>query len=107
MNKLKLLGVSALCGSLAAVSAQAGEMSVSGGANATYTTKAGAVTGQPLGMATNLTFQVQVNLIMVIHLLLTFTTTTKTVIQLQTFQLIWLVLVKYLLTKVAEQVLTV
>jgi len=57
MNKLKLLGVSALCGSLAAVSAQAGEMSVSGGANATYTTKAGAVTGQPLGMATNLTFK--------------------------------------------------
>jgi outer membrane protein OmpU len=56
MNKLKLLGVSALCGSLAAVSAQAGEMSVSGGANATYTTKGGNVTGQPLGMASNLTF---------------------------------------------------
>jgi len=56
MNKLKLVGVSALCGSLAAFSAQAGEMTVKGGATATYTTKEGAVTGQPLGMATNLTF---------------------------------------------------
>ena len=56
MNKLKLVGVSALCGSLAAVSAQAGEMTVKGGATATYTTKDNAVTGQPLGMATNLTF---------------------------------------------------
>ena len=56
MNKLKLVGVSALCGTLAAFSAQAGEMTVKGGATATYTTKEGAVTGQPLGMATNLTF---------------------------------------------------
>jgi len=56
MNKLKVLGVSALCGSLAAISAQAGEMVVKGGATATYTTKDNAVTGQPLGMATNLTF---------------------------------------------------
>jgi len=57
MNKLKLVGVSALCGSLAAISAQAGEMSVSGGATATYTSKEGFVTGQPLGMASNLTFK--------------------------------------------------
>ena len=57
MNKLKVIGVSALCGSLAAISAQAGEMSVAGGATATYTTKAGQTTGQPLGMATNLTFK--------------------------------------------------
>ena len=56
MNKLKLVGVSALCGSLAAFSAQAGEMTVKGGATATYTSKEGAVTGQPLGMATGLTF---------------------------------------------------
>jgi outer membrane protein OmpU len=56
MNKLKLVGVSALCGTLAAVSAQAGEMVVKGGATATYTTKEGLTTGQPLGMATNLTF---------------------------------------------------
>ena len=56
MNKLKLVGVSALCGSLAAFSAQAGEMTVKGGATATYTTKENVVTGQPLGMATGLTF---------------------------------------------------
>jgi outer membrane protein OmpU len=56
MNKLKTIGVSALCGSLAAISAQAGELTVSGGANATYTTKDKAVTGNPLGMATNLSF---------------------------------------------------
>jgi outer membrane protein OmpU len=56
MNKLKVIGVSALCGSLAAISAQAGEMTVAGGATASYMTKDNAVTGQPLGMATNLTF---------------------------------------------------
>jgi len=56
MNKLKLVGVSALCGSLAAFSAHAGEMTVKGGATATYTTKEGQTTGQPLGMATGLTF---------------------------------------------------
>tara|TARA_Y100000590_G_scaffold435293_1_gene554549 strand:+ start:7696 stop:8730 length:1035 start_codon:yes stop_codon:yes gene_type:complete len=56
MDKLKVLGVSALCGSLAAISAQAGEMSVKGSANATYTSKEKAVTGQPLGMTTGLTF---------------------------------------------------
>jgi len=57
MNKLKVIGASALCGSLAAISAHAGEMTVAGGATATYTTKENAVTGQPLGMATNLTFK--------------------------------------------------
>jgi len=56
MNKLKVLGASALCGSLAAISAHAGEMTVKGSANATYTTKEKAVTGQPLGMTTGLTF---------------------------------------------------
>ena len=43
MNNLKKLGVTALAGSLVAVSAQAGEMSVSGSANVTYKTKAGKV----------------------------------------------------------------
>ena len=38
MTNLKKLGLTALAGSLAAVSAHAGEMSVSGGANLTYTT---------------------------------------------------------------------
>ena len=38
MNNLKKLGVTALAGSLAAVSAQAGEMSMNGSANMTYYT---------------------------------------------------------------------
>ena len=38
MNNLKKLGVSALAGSLIAVSAQAGEMSINGAANFTYKT---------------------------------------------------------------------
>jgi outer membrane protein OmpU len=37
MNKLRKIGLSALAGSLAAVSANAGELSVSGSANLTYT----------------------------------------------------------------------
>jgi len=57
MNKLTKIGVSALCGSLAAVaSAQAGEMSVAGGATATYSSTEGAVTGNPIGMNSGLTF---------------------------------------------------
>ena len=57
MNKLTKIGVSALCGSLAAVaSAHAGSMSVSGGATATYTSNEGAVTGNPIGMNSGLTF---------------------------------------------------
>ena len=57
MNKLTKIGVSALCGSLASVSAaQAGEMTVTGSATATYTTVENTVVGNPLGMATGLTF---------------------------------------------------
>ena len=57
MNKLTKIGVSALCGSLAAVaSAQAGSMSVSGGATATYSSNEGAVTGNPIGMNSGITF---------------------------------------------------
>jgi outer membrane protein OmpU len=56
MNKLKTIGVSALCGSLAAVSAQAGEIAVTGSANVTYTGKSGNVNGQPLGLGTALAF---------------------------------------------------
>ena len=57
MNKLTKVGVSALCGSLASVSAaQAGEMAVTGSATATYTTVENVVVGNPLGMATGLTF---------------------------------------------------
>ena len=50
MNTIKKIGLSALAGSLAAFSAQAGELSVSGSMEATYTSKAGSeVTGNPIG----------------------------------------------------------
>ena len=39
MNKIKTLGISALAGSLVALSAQAGDLSVSGSANISYTSK--------------------------------------------------------------------
>ena len=51
------IGVSALCGSLAAVaSAQAGSMSVSGGATATWVKGSQTTTGNPIGMNSGLTF---------------------------------------------------
>ena len=57
MNKITKIGVSALCGSLAAIaSAQAGSMSVSGGATATWSSNEGTVTGNPIGMNSGLTF---------------------------------------------------
>jgi len=57
MNKLTKVGLSALCGSLASVSAaHAGAMDVTGSATATYTTVENVVVGNPLGMATGLTF---------------------------------------------------
>ena len=50
MNNLKKLGLSALAGSLVAVSAQAGELSVTGAANLTYVTgKSGDNSAQSLG----------------------------------------------------------
>ena len=57
MNKITKLGVSALCGSLAAVSAvSAGEMSVSGTANVTWVKLGHGETGNPMGMKSNLSF---------------------------------------------------
>jgi|TARA_B100002051_G_scaffold67178_1_gene63714 outer membrane protein OmpU len=57
MNKLTKVGLSALCGSLAAVaSAQAGALNVSGGANATWSSNEGETTGNPIGMASGVTF---------------------------------------------------
>jgi len=57
MNKLTKIGVSALCGSLAGiVSAQAGELTVSGGATATWTTLSQGTTGNPIGLSTGMTF---------------------------------------------------
>jgi len=57
MKKITKYGLSALYGSLAAVSAaNAGEMTVTGNAHLTWTSIDGATTGQPLGMKTNLSF---------------------------------------------------
>ena len=58
MNKLTKVGLSALCGSLAAVSsANAGEMTVTGGVDMTWASYDDASTGNPIGMGSNLTFK--------------------------------------------------
>jgi outer membrane protein OmpU len=56
MNKLHKIGATALCGSLACVAANAGEMSVSGSAVATYTSVDKSVTGNPIGINSGITF---------------------------------------------------
>jgi len=57
MNNFKKVGLTALAGSLAAISAHAAEMTVSGASVLTYTDKdADEVTGNPFGMKTNLGF---------------------------------------------------
>ena len=57
MNNFKKVGLTALAGSLAAVSAHAAEMTVSGATLLTYTSEDETeVTGNPLGMKTNLSF---------------------------------------------------
>ena len=57
MNKLTKIGASALCGSLAAISAaNAGELTVTGGADMTWMSKSDSVTGNPIGIGSNLTF---------------------------------------------------
>ncbi len=57
MNNLKKVGLTALAGSLAAVSANAAEMSVSGATLLTYTSENNTeTTGNPFGMKTNLAF---------------------------------------------------
>ena len=58
MNNLKKVGLTALAASLTTLSVSAGEMSVSGTAEVTYTTGGAKVTtGNPLGMKNNLTFK--------------------------------------------------
>ena len=58
MNKLTKVGLSALCGSLASISAaNAGSMEVLGGATATWSSNSGSVTGNPIGMNSGLTFK--------------------------------------------------
>jgi outer membrane protein OmpU len=57
MNNLKKVGLTALAGSLAAVSANAAEMTVSGATLLTYTSEDSTeVTGNPFGMKTNIGF---------------------------------------------------
>ena len=57
MDKLKKVGLTALAGSLAAVSANAAEMTVSGATLLTYTSEDETeVTGNPFGMKTNIAF---------------------------------------------------
>jgi hypothetical protein len=56
MNKLTKIGVSALCGSLAAVSAaNAGSLNVKGGATATWSSNEGDTTGNPIGLSSGIT----------------------------------------------------
>ena len=58
MNKLTKVGCSALCGSLAAISAaQAGDITVTGGADMTWISKSNDTTGNPIGIGSNLTFK--------------------------------------------------
>jgi len=60
MNKLTKVGLSALCGSLAAVSsANAGDMTVTGGVDMSWYSAGGgtATTGNPIGIGSNLTFK--------------------------------------------------
>jgi len=57
MNNLKKVGLTALAGSLAAISANAAEMSVSGASVLTYTSEdSSETTGNPFGMKTNIGF---------------------------------------------------
>jgi len=54
MNKLTKVGCSALCGSLAVISAvNAGDMTVTGGADMTWMSKQNDTTGNPLGIGSN------------------------------------------------------
>jgi len=58
MNKLTKVGCSALCGSLAVISAaNAGELTVTGGADLTFTSLGGGTTGNPFGMGSNITWK--------------------------------------------------
>ena len=57
MNNIKKIGLTALAGSLVAISAQAAEMTVSGATTLTYTSEDSTeVTGNPLGMTTSMNF---------------------------------------------------
>ena len=58
MNKLTKVGCSALCGSLAAISAaNAGDMTVTGGVDMSWQMLSGGNAGNPIGLGSNLTFK--------------------------------------------------
>jgi len=58
MNKLTKIGVSALCGSLAAISAaNAGDLTVTGGIDLTWMSEEDVTTGNPVGMGSNYTLK--------------------------------------------------
>jgi len=58
MNKLTKIGASALCGSLAAISAaKAGDLTVTGGVDMSWVSLSDSVTGNPIGIGSNLTFK--------------------------------------------------
>jgi len=58
MNKLTKVGCSALCSSLAAISAaNAGDLTVTGGVDMSWVSKDNATTGNPIGIGSNLTFK--------------------------------------------------
>jgi len=57
MNNYKKLGLSALAGTLASLSAQAGELTVTGSAEVSYVQRdSGELTGNPIGMNKNIAF---------------------------------------------------
>ena len=57
MNKLTKLGASALCGSLAAISAaNAGDLTVSGGVDMSWTSLSKDTSGNPIGVGSDLAF---------------------------------------------------
>ena len=57
MNKLTKVSLTALCGSLATLTAaNAGDLSATGAAHMTWTSKSKSETGNPLGMKSNITF---------------------------------------------------
>ena len=58
MNKLTKIGASALCGSLAAISAaNAGDLTVTGGIDLTWMSEEDVTTGNPVGMGSNYTMK--------------------------------------------------
>ena len=58
MNKLNKIGVSALCGSLAAISAaNAGDLTVTGGIDMTWMSQEDVTTGNPIGLGSNYTMK--------------------------------------------------